>query len=64
MYYSTLSGFIKKAYRKGYVFFIDEAMKLVFYKQHVNWQQYLPSKYSEELLCILIILTDIKSLPV
>ncbi|OSY11874.1 hypothetical protein BTJ48_01578 [Bacillus mycoides] len=39
-------------------------MKYLFYKQHVNWQQYLPSKYSEGLFCILIILTDFKSLPV
>ncbi len=45
-------------------FFIKEVMKLVFYKQHVNWQQYLPSKYSEGLLCILIILTDAKFFPV
>lgn len=45
-------------------FFIEKAMKLVFYKQHVNSQQYLPSKYSEGLLCILIILTDSKSFPV
>ncbi|ACK87442.1 conserved hypothetical protein [Bacillus cereus AH820] len=37
---------------------------MVFYKQHVNWQQYLPSKYSEGLCWILAILTDCKSFPV
>lgn len=53
----------KKAYRERYAFF-EKVMKLVFYKQHVNSQQYLPSKYSEGLLVILIILTDCKFFPV
>lgn len=56
--------FHKKAYRKWYAFLIKKVMKLVFYKQHVNWQQYLPSKYSEGLFCILVILTDCKPFPV
>ena len=43
---------------------IEEIIRLVFYKQHVNWQQYLPSKYSEGLCWILAILTDCKSFPV
>ena len=53
-----------KAYRERYAFYIKEIMKLVFYKQHVNSQQYLPSKYSEGLLVILIILIDCRSFPV